>query len=413
MTAQKNSTHDLTLVAVVPLLRLATLLFGITRLDGAEDIDIRDRSYPELFQRGDVNGDGVIDITDAAEVIGFLFLEAGPLRFGCMDALDANDDGTINLGDPIRILFYLFEDRSLLLGPQCVMDLTMDPLRCESYRPCGTPPVKTGPAGMELVFIPPGVFQMGSPTSEIGRLSIDDQLEIGEDLHQVTLRYGFYMGRTEVTQSQYTAVMGDLPPRPRWYLDKNGDIGWPRGPNVPVVFVNWFEAVAFFKALSGAEKDRFRLPTEAEWEYSCRAGTSTRFHFGDALGCPEWGFRISPMCNAGEYVDTVTEPDCAGDVARFKPNAWGLFDMHGNATEWCKDTAGRYPWGPVTDPQGPISGTGKIMRGYEYYGVSPMRSASRRPMTPDTKLRYSGIRIVEPVAIVLPGHQHDHLYPHE
>ena len=178
---------------------------------------------------------------------------------------------------------------------------------------------------MKMVLIRPGKFMMGE----------------GTDQHEVTISKPFYMGVYEVTQAQYEAVMGTNP-------------GYFKGTTNPVETVSWNDAVEFCKKLSEKTRQTFRLPTEAEWEYACRAGTQTAFSFGDdpsALGDYAWW--------NGNSSDT---PHPAGQK---KPNAWGLYDMHGNVMEWCADWHGGYPKGPATDPSGPATSAlgARVLRG--------------------------------------------------
>ena len=186
---------------------------------------------------------------------------------------------------------------------------------------------------MKLVRIRPGRFIMGSPDSEQGRGGNEGPQ------HEVLITKPFYMGVTEVTQAQYEAVMATNPSQ-------------RKGPTNPVENVTWNDATEFCRKLSGKTGKTFRLPTEAEWEYACRAGTNTRFSFGDsesALGDYAW--------HKGNSAGT-THP-----VGRKKPNAWGLYDMNGNVWECCADWYGSYPTGTSTDPQGATSGGRRVVRG--------------------------------------------------
>ena len=180
-----------------------------------------------------------------------------------------------------------------------------------------------GSVTMKMVLIPAGKFLMGE----------------GEDRHEVTISKPFYMGVTEVTQAQYQAVMG-------------ADPSQIKGPTNPVESVSWEEAVEFCRRLSEETRKAFRLPTEAEWEYACRAGSKTGFSFGDsdnALAEYAW--------YKGNSAGT------SHPVAQKKPNAWGLCDMHGNVWEWCADSYGSYASGASTDPQGAGSGGTRVVRG--------------------------------------------------
>jgi formylglycine-generating enzyme required for sulfatase activity len=190
---------------------------------------------------------------------------------------------------------------------------------------------------MKLVLIPAGKFMMGSPDSEQGRRGDEGPQ------HEVIITKPFYLGLTEVTQAQYEAVMGTNPSH-------------FKGATNPVEMVSWNDATEFCKKLSEKTRQAVRLPTEAEWEYACRAGTKTRFSFGDsdsALGDYAWC-----SSNSGDK----TQP-----VGQKKPNAWGLYDMHGNVREWCADRYGGYPKGTVSDPFGTASGDRRMLRGGSWY----------------------------------------------
>jgi formylglycine-generating enzyme required for sulfatase activity len=221
----------------------------------------------------------------------------------------------------------------------------------------------TNSIGMKLVYIQPGEFQMGSNDGE------DDE----KPLHTVKISKGFYMGIYEVTQEQYQKVMGNNPSE-------------FEGSNLPVEMVSWDDAVEFCKKLSQTEGKTYRLPTEAEWEYACRAGTTTKFSFGDSesqLGDYAWYNQ-----NSGEKAHPVGEK---------KPNAWGLYDLHGNVWEWCHDWygGGYYASSPTNDPQGPSSGQGRVIRGGGWsYGSGGCRVSFRVSINPNRRRVYIGFRLV-------------------
>jgi len=225
---------------------------------------------------------------------------------------------------------------------------------------------------MKLVLIPAGKFMMGSPDSEQGRIKDEGPQ------HEVTISKPFYMGVTEVTQAQYEAVMGTNP----------SDF---KGATNPVERVSWNDAAEFCKKLSEKTRQAVRLPTEAEWEYACRSGTTTRFFFGDedsVLGDYAWYDG-----NSGR----TTHP-----VGQKKPNAWGLYDMHGNVEELCADRDGDYTKEVVTDPQGPASGEYRGLRGGAWnINPSSCRSAYRSGCTPDLRSNGYGFRVV--VSVSAPG----------
>jgi formylglycine-generating enzyme required for sulfatase activity len=192
--------------------------------------------------------------------------------------------------------------------------------------------IKTNSLGMKLAWIPSGTFKMGSPVGEPGRN--DDEVQ-----HDVTLTKGFYLGVYEVTQAQWRAVMGDNPSS-------------FKGDDHPVDNVSWDDCQEFCKKLSLRDGRRYRLPTEAEWEYACRAGTTSQYYSGDGE---------EALRKVGWYAgNSWRQPHVVGGLA---PNAWGLYDMHGNVWEWCADGAGPYPAGNVTDYKGPQSGINRILRG--------------------------------------------------
>ena len=202
----------------------------------------------------------------------------------------------------------------------------------------------TNSIGMKLVLIPKGTFMMGSPDSEEGRQEIETQ-------HEVTISKDYYLGVTEVTQGQYEKVMGTNPS----YFQGNKIEG--SSSNHPVEQVSWGDAVEFCKKLSDLPEEKaagrvYRLPTEAEWEYACRAGSKTAYSFGESsksMGDYAWFDG-----NSNEQ----THP-----VGQKKANAWGLYDMHGNVWEWCSDCYGDYPKGAVSDPVGQREGLFRLNRG--------------------------------------------------
>jgi formylglycine-generating enzyme required for sulfatase activity len=217
---------------------------------------------------------------------------------------------------------------------------------------------------MKLVLIHPGKFMMGSPDSEQGRR--DDE----GPQHEVEITKPFYMGATEVTQAQYEVVMGTNPSH-------------FKGPTNPVDSVTWDEAAEFCRKLSEKTRKTARLPTAAEWEYACRAGTKTRFSFGDSdslLGDYAW-------CQSNSRGKT-------NPVGQKKPNAWGLYDMHGNVAEWCADWYGPYSSVASKDPQGAASGGGRVVRGGAGRDAKsdPFRCASHSGHVPSRRLDIFGFR---------------------
>lgn len=228
---------------------------------------------------------------------------------------------------------------------------------------------------MCFVYIEPGTFIMGSPITEHGRKP--DETE-----HKVTITKGFYMQTTHVTQMQWRDLMGNahVP-----CFNECGD-------DCPVDRISWEESMAFIEKLNKKEgTDRYRLPTEAEWEYACRAGTDTAFSTGN---------HSETECEFDPVVDKVAWY-CANSkgsiqpVAQKEPNAWGLYDMHGNLYEWCMDWYDYYPEGHTTDPVGPETGETKVLRGGAWlYLIWHARSAHRRHHVPTFRNYYTGFRVV-------------------
>jgi formylglycine-generating enzyme required for sulfatase activity len=231
----------------------------------------------------------------------------------------------------------------------------------------------TNSIGMKFVLIPAGAFMMGSPPDEPGRG--DDERQ-----HQVTLTKAFYMGVTEVTQEQWRQIMGN---NPSHFQDC--------GAHCPVEFVSWNDCQEFVQRLNQREGDNnYRLPTEAEWEYACRAGSITAFANGSIT---ETGCGHDPNLDVmGWYCgNSGKEPH---PVAQRKSNALGLYDMHGNIWEWCQDWYGPYPSGDAIDPTGPSSGSDRIIRGGGWHeDVEGCRSALRVGRAPASKAGTLGFRL--------------------
>ena len=214
---------------------------------------------------------------------------------------------------------------------------------------------------LEMVLIPAGKFKMGSPASEKNRFDVETQ-------HEVTITKPFYMGKYEVTQEQWEAVMGNNPSE-------------TKGAKLPVTDVSWEDCQEFIKKLNAKTDGGYRLPTESEWEYACRAGTTTAYSFGD---------KITPK-DANYYDSKIGKPVAVGS---YKPNAFGLYDMHGNVNEWCEDWYGDYPKGAVTDPKGPAKGEYRVLRGGSFFFIeSPARSSARLVITLSNRDYYLGFRL--------------------
>ena len=250
-----------------------------------------------------------------------------------------------------------------------------------SARDLGVPVETINSIGMVLRLVPPGDFLMGSEPSEPGHWPSEGPR------HWVRITQPFYMGVYEVTQAQFQQVMGFNPS----HFADSGEL--------PVEQVSWNDAVAFCRRLSEMPAERstgwiYRLPTEAEWEYACRAGTGTPFHFGSELNGTQ------ANCN-GEYpYGTDQRGPSLGrptPVGSYAPNAFGLFDMHGNVWEWVADWYDDRYYGrsPVDDPPGPQSGTYRVRRGGGWLSLAVRcRSANRDRDEPDVRHYDVGFRVV-------------------
>jgi sulfatase modifying factor 1 len=231
----------------------------------------------------------------------------------------------------------------------------------------------TNSIGMKFVWIPPGSFMMGSPKGEKERDNDETQ-------HKVTLSKGFYMGVYTVTQEQWQEVMGNNPSH------------FKGEKNLPVEQVTWDDCQEFIKKLREKDKkQQYRLPTEAEWEYSCRAGTTTPFHFGETIFTDQANYNGVVYGDGKKGVSRgKTTP-----VGSFPSNAYGLHDMSGNVFQWCQDWYGDYPQKDVVDPQGAGKGAFRVLRGGSWYDYPwYCRSAFRYRDEPGYRSFHCGFRVV-------------------
>ena len=251
----------------------------------------------------------------------------------------------------------------------------------------------TNSIGMQFVRIEPGTFTMGSATANLA-----DELIAGKDylrdgdwdeqpVHQVTLSTPFYIGIFQVTNAQYEEFQSA-------HSKLRGKLGFSQDDDEAVVFVDWHDATRFCEWLSEKEGLPYRLPTEAEWEYTCRAGTTTHFHTGDTL--PDEFHK-----NVGEsWYPDIGRSEGAEEivplhVGKTSPNAWGVYDMHGNVEEWCQDWYGPYESDPQVDPIGRTEGLYRVTRGGSHSTLlCYLRSANRMGAVPEDKHWYIGFRVV-------------------
>ena len=305
--------------------------------------------------------------------------------------------------------------------------------------------------GLRLVWISPGTFEMGSPTSEIGHLPAEGPVT------RVTLTRGYWLGDCAVTQGQWTKVMGttvvdqaraaqqddtpvlmggkrSMPVRDFFGMKKTDDVMRLVGnvdPDVPMIWVSWNEAVDFCRRLTAAEARAkrlpegyvYRLPTEAEWEYAARAGSTGATYNGPLLTAANvdspaldpiaWYSGNSAQGYTGHAIDTASWPNqkegLAGEAGPRKvrtrlPNAWGLYDMLGNVAQWCWDWAGTYPGGDVVDWAGPPSGRLHPRRGGGWSSFAPhTRCAFRQSHEPDYRFINLGFRVALAPALGVTG----------
>ena len=236
----------------------------------------------------------------------------------------------------------------------------------------------TNEIGMRLKRINPGTFEMGA--------SIDDDFAQENELPRRTIKISkpFYIGTTEVTQNQYQAM-------------RLGNPSKFKGETLPVHGVSWADAISFCELLSNlptesAAQRKYRLPTEAEWEFVCRSGNSTVFCYGDDPVQLEKFAHHNPLWGGSQ------PPPWGNDVKRvasLEPNDWGVFDMHGNVLEWCNDYYGLYESGNLVDPQGPTIGKYRVMRGGQATtGAKTCRSSHRAAAKEYDVGVYIGFRVV-------------------
>jgi formylglycine-generating enzyme required for sulfatase activity len=257
---------------------------------------------------------------------------------------------------------------------------------------------------MQFVLIKPGTFKMGSPDDEPERYK-------DEVLHEVTLTSGFYMQTTQATVGQWRQFAKEFGYKSEaetsggaytwtgseWKLQKGiywDNPGFAQTDSHPVTCVSWNDAQKLIEWLSKKEGKTYRLPTEAQWEYACRAGTTTPFAFGNCLSTDDANYNGNwPLegCPKGEWRQRTVP------VGSLKANAWGLYDMYGNVWEWCEDWYEDYPTGSVVDPTGPSTGAARVLRGGGWNGsAGDCRSALRDGDAPAERDANGGFRLVLP-----------------
>lgn len=347
---------------------------------------------------GDVNNDGQVDVSDALLVMMYLvlldvaaldirdldwrdrmdvvfFLERyssfAAANLDRVDLGDVDQDGDVDFDDVQFMLTYSIDPSNPTLPAGIEEPLPAD----ESVDLTASLP--GGGVNMAFVWIEPGVFQMGSPDTEEGRWGNEGPL------HEVEISRGFWLGKYEVTQGQWEAVMGTTPWSGEAYVRSN--------PSHPAVYISWEDVQAFITKLNDAAgSEVYRLPTEAEWEYACRAGTLTRWSFGDDE---------SQLTHYAWYSDNAWDAgeEYAHAVGQKKPNAWGLYDMHGNVWEWVQDwyDDAYYNSSPRVDPLGPDTGSYRVIRGGDFEYIARIaRSARRGNGSPGGRYFDIGVRLL-------------------
>jgi Uncharacterized conserved protein len=224
-------------------------------------------------------------------------------------------------------------------------------------------------------WIEPGIFLMGSPENELERESNGAD----ETQHEVTLTKGFWLADTVVTQSLWEAVMGENPSR-------------FKGKNCPVENVSWDDAQAFISKMNWMKEElRLCLPTEAQWEYACRAGTSTPFCFGGQIKSEIVNYDGNYPYHNGKKSESRKR---TVEVGSLSPNDWGLYEMHGNVREWCHDWFGQYLAKPIIDPKGADTGILRVLRGGSWIlDGGRSRSACRGDVDPVRRYDSVGFRL--------------------
>lgn len=291
---------------------------------------------------------------------------------------------------PITLAFELLKQQAMRRHPLLVLFLlSQAAIAAEPH---------TNSAGQVMLPIAPGSFIMGSPKTELGRSRDEDQVK-------AEITEPFYLCDTEVTQGQWLKLMEttmvDLVSSRKGAIGRGANLvsdASAEGPDQPMVFVNWIDAMAYCEKLTDTERKAgtlpeghvYRLPTEAQWEYACRAGTDSVFSHGDTLTSEQanfYGVKPYGVEGAGEYREKTTK------VKTFKPNPWGLHDMHGNVYEWCFDWyAEKAPGGK--DPNVSEKSDGRNIRGGTWNrGASSCRSAYRYSSIPDRRTYNIGFRV--------------------
>jgi formylglycine-generating enzyme required for sulfatase activity/tRNA A-37 threonylcarbamoyl transferase component Bud32 len=358
LTAWINA-HGLAVAAVLGLLAVIPWAILALGTGGSEVRDLKAKLRAATARERDLAGD-VAELEAARDTLQQQLAEAASGRAGAVKQAESAEADKQALQARITDL-----EATLAAAKPASPPEPDAPTAGKQAEILARPPI-TNSIGMKLKLIPAGSFMMGSEDGEANE----------KPVHEVRITKPFYLGVTEVTNAQWEAVMGVETPSKWTEADR------------PVETVSWNDAVEFCKKLSGRPEERalgrvYRLPTEAEWEYACRAGTTTKWASGDDEG------------TLGEFawLDTNSSGQ-THNVGGKRPNAWGLYDMHGNVWEWCSDWYGTYAAGAVADPTGPAGGSYRVFRGGSWsHPARYCRSASRHWSVPSSRSSYLGFRL--------------------
>lgn len=329
--------------------------------------------------RGDINGDGSVDFAD------FLILAS---EFGKTGEVTGTDTLRVTVYDTIRVqapdtvevirTIYILADGEVSIADT----IFQTPSNAQITE------ILPGGVEMKMIWVDPGEFVMGT-TEEQRTLMIDNGLWesfFANEMpaHRVGITRGFYLGKYEVTQSQWESVMGTTP----WF-DRDAIDPLPQGADFPAVNISWDDAQAFIQRLNETVGDSlYRLPTEAEWEYACKAGTQTLWFFGDSE---------TNLTKYAWFEDNARDSNKYQEVGKVLPNPWGFYNMLGNVTELVQDgvEADYYSNSPFNDPMGPrISFTKRLRGGNFLRDANRCRPARRSEVVPYAGVFYTGFRVV-------------------
>ncbi|MDD9300926.1 MAG: formylglycine-generating enzyme family protein [Desulfobacter sp.] len=275
----------------------------------------------------------------------------------------------------MRYLFWLSPKKVCLLAAVFWVCLGLFPAWCMAGEQ-----IITNEMGMTFIRVDPGSFKMGSPVNEPFRNKDEQQ-------HTVTITSGFYLQQTEVTLKQWRAVMG----KP-WLFRRRGK------ENMPITRISWYDCVKYIKQLNKKTHGRYRLPTEKEWEYACRAGAHTAYSWGNDIDCSKAMYANNTKKDQDCILFYETMKICANGpapVKSFPPNPWGFYDMHGNVWEWCADSYQDYLAGPNPSAYSTMDSDSRVRRGGSWYKHSHyLRSANRTYAHPGSKFKTTGFRLV-------------------